>query len=147
MLLEGSAIFSPNTSRCVPSKSFNFRFIRPDYLFLKLHTFLFISFANFNRSLTCLVFSKGTFLRDLEWKPVTYLAPLMVSLLTLIPAPSRSVLISERVMKGFIWIFLLIHLEVRLFIFLGLPFLRGFVHRCHTSYTFWIYSLLLLELD
>ena len=50
----------------------------------------------------------------------------MVSLLTLIPAPSRSVLISERVKKVFIYTFLLIHLEVCLFIFLGLPFLGRF---------------------
>ena len=83
--------------------------------------------TNFNRSLTCLVFRKGTFLGDLEWKPAWYRVLLIVSWLILIPAPSRSVLISERVMKGFICTFLLIHLEVRTFIFLSLRFLGRFV--------------------
>ena len=96
--------------------------------------------------MTCLVFSQGTFLGDFEWKPVRYRALLMVSLLTSIPAPSRSVLISEWIMKAFICTFLLSHLEVRSFIFLGLHFLEGLLYRRHT-YTFWWYFLLYLVLD
>ena len=92
--------------------------------------------------MTCLVFSKGTFLGELDWKPIRYRALLMVSLLTLIPESSRSVLISERVMKAF----LLIHLEVHSFIFSVFHFLEGLLYRRHT-YTFWWYFLLHLVLD
>ena len=60
----------------------------------------------------------------------------MVSILSLIPAPSRSVLISERVMMGLIFTFLLMHLEVRHLSLSVFDFLEGLLYRHHTSYTF-----------
>ena len=122
------AVFLPNSSI----------FISSDQITFSQNCIPFFSYVstNFNWSLTCLVFSKGTFLGDLEWKPVWYRALLMVSLLTLIP---------EWVMKGFICIFLLIHLEVCSFIFLGFPFLGRFA--VLSPYFFYFLMIFLIVLS
>ena len=58
------AVFLPNR--------FNFRFIRPDYLFPKLHDLSFHKFRQTSIGLwPGLVFSKGTFLGDLDMKACT----------------------------------------------------------------------------